>query len=57
MYVVVQEILVYRDKCVKKFQKILIIEFSGSLINLVYRDFPGKITVFKFFWENPDIRG
>ena len=52
----VQQVLEYRDKCVKKFQKIPIIEFSGSLINLInleYRDFPGKITVFEFSQENP----
>ena len=51
-----QWVLVYRDDWVQKFQKIPIIEFSGSLINLinlVYRDFPGKIPVFEFFWENP----
>ena len=60
---VIQQVLEYREKCVKKFQKIPIIEFSSSLINLinlVYRDFPGKMPVFKFFWEireNPDIRG
>ena len=28
-----------------------------NLINLEYRDFPGKITVFEFFRENPDIQG
>ena len=55
-YTYVQQVLEYRDKGVQKFQKIPIIEFSGSLINLinlVYRDFPGKIPVFEFFWENP----
>ena len=59
-YLGIQWVLVYRDDWVQKFQKIPIIEFSGSLINLInliYRDFPGKIPVFEFFWENPDIRG
>ena len=51
----VQQVLVYWDKCVKKFQKIPI--FDHLLTSNIYWDFPGKITVFEFFRENPDIRG
>ena len=60
MFFILQWVLVYWDDWVQKFQKIPIIEFSGSLINLinlVYQDFPGKIQIPLFFWENPDIRG
>ena len=54
----IQWVLVYRDKCVKKFQKIPIFDHLGiNLINLEYWDFPGKITVFEFFRENRNIRG
>ena len=57
---ILQGVLVYRDKCVKKFQKIPIIDHLLTLLTSNIGIFPEKSQYSNFYgksWENPDIRG